>query len=343
MPCAYYTVNSAVSRGDPEDRICPTPSSGQAGCNVRKRREMCVSQGTLRADPEEYMMRREELFNRGGYYRFLLECNVLLHREAAAAMTDALAPTLRNHGRDEPMKVLDLACGGWPTSIAGVTAGFPEQAFQYTGVDINPDQVELASTLFPFPDNVGSVRILEGNAWDLERLPISREYDLIYSGMNLHHGTPEELLYLGRQLRGLLASDGLLLSHDVYRPDAQSYRRRPDVNPDDAEESFALIESERLAGAGIPLPRIAEDTDSGEPAWRTDYLARMGGTLLARGGDARGTQSTVAHMRQRDYPVSTQEMSEILARAGFTARIQRFDDSGEPMAPYVALCVAQVR
>jgi len=50
--------------------------------------------------------------------------------------------------------------------------------------------------LFKFPDNVTSVRILEGNAWNLGPLPISYAYDLIYSGMSLHHGTREELLYL---------------------------------------------------------------------------------------------------------------------------------------------------
>lgn len=266
-----------------------------------------------------------------------------MHREAAAVATDALAPMLRTRRCDEPIRVLDLACGGWPTSIAGVMAAFPEYDFDYTGVDINPDQVELASSLFVFPDNVSSVRILEGNAWDLAALPISRGYDLIFSGMNLHHGTPEELLYLARQLRGILASDGLFLSHDVYRPDSQPYRRRPDVNPDDAAESFALIESERLAGAGIAPLGIAEDARSGEPDWRKDYLARMGRTLLARGGDADGTESTVAHMRQRDYPVSTQELSEILRLAGLSVRVRRFDGSGEPLAPYLAFCVARVR
>ena len=287
-------------------------------------------------------MRREELFNSSGYYRFLLDSNVLLHREAAAAATATLAPLLQERAPDQPVKVLDLACGGWPMAIAGVMAAFPRRAFEYTGVDINPDQVELASTLFEFPENVRAVRILEGNAWDLRSLGISDAYDLIFSGMNFHHGNPAELLYLAAQLRELLAADGLLFSHDVYRPDARAYRRRPDVNPDNAAESFRLIDAARIAAADLPLLTFPEDADSGEPAWREDYLMCMGRTLIARGGDPGGTNSTLAHMRQRDYPVSTQEISEILAQAGFSTRVQRYDDSNEPLGPYVACCVAHL-
>jgi SAM-dependent methyltransferase len=287
-------------------------------------------------------MRREELFSRSGYYRFLLDSNVLLHREAAEVATDGLASLLRARALDNPIKVLDLACGGWPVAIAGVMANFPGRTFEYTGVDINPDQVELASTGFEFPANVRAVRVLEGNAWDLHPLGISGEHDLIFSGMNLHHGNPEELLYLAGQLRGLLAPDGLLISHDVYRPDAPAYRRRPDVSPDNPAESFRLVGATRLADAGIAAPDIREDTASGEPAWRRDYLERMGRTLIARGGDAEGTAATVAHMQQRDYPLSTCELSEILSLAGFSTEIRRFDDSGEPLGPYVACCIARL-
>lgn len=287
-------------------------------------------------------MRREELFNRSGYYRFLLDSNALLHREATDVATEGLKPVLRERAVDKPVRVLDLACGGWPKAIAGVMAAFSSRTFEYTGIDINPDQVKLASGLFEFPANVIGVHILEGNAWDLEALEISGGYDLIFSGMNLHHGNPEELLFLARQLRGLLAPGGILFSHDVYRPDAQPYRRRPDANPDDPAESFRLIDAARIASAALPPLEVAEDQARDEPAWREDYLQRMGRTLIARGGDPDGTESTVAHMRQRDYPVSTREMSRILSHAGFSTRVRRFDDSVEPMGPYVACCAAHL-
>jgi hypothetical protein len=44
-----------------------------------------------------------------------------------------------------------------------------------------------------------------------------------------------------------------------------------------------------------------------------------------------------------DYPVSTHELREILGLAGLSVRIRRFDGSGEPLAPYLAFCVARVR
>jgi SAM-dependent methyltransferase len=288
-------------------------------------------------------VRREELFNRSGNYRFLLDSNVLLHREATAAATEVLRSALDERGSVEPLKVLDLACGGWPLAIAGVMAAVPEQAFEYTGVDINPDQVELAATLFEFSANVEPVRVLEGNAWDLGPLEICGEYDLIFSGMNLHHGNPQELLYLAEQLRGLLARGGLLISHDVYRPESQPYRRRPDRNPDNPAESFRLVDPRRFPASGDPLLDLPEDPNPGEPRWRRDYLETMGRTLLARGGDAVGTESTVAHMRQRDFPVSTRELSKILSLAGLRTHVRRFDDSGEPLAPYVACCFARGR
>lgn len=287
-------------------------------------------------------MRREEIFNRSGYYRFLLDSNALLHREAADVATQALTPVLSGREHDTPVKVLDLACGGWPTAIAEVMAAFPLRTFEYTGVDINPDQVTLASTLFEFPGNVRAVRILEGNAWDLEPLAFSDKYDLIFSGMNLHHGNPQELLYLARQLREILTADGLFFSHDVYRPNARTYRRRPDTNPANPAESFRLIDAARIAVAELPPVDIAEDAVADEPAWRVDYLERMRRTLIARGGDRDGTASTVEHMRQRDYPVSTQELSRIFSLAGFSTRVRRFDGSGEPLGPYVACCAARL-
>lgn len=64
-----------------------------------------------------------------------------------------------------------------------------EELFNSSGcyrslLDINPDQIELAASLFTFPANVGSVRILEGNAWDPGFKGICGDYDLILSGMN---------------------------------------------------------------------------------------------------------------------------------------------------------------
>jgi len=176
-------------------------------------------------------MRREELFNRSGYYRFLLDSNALLHREAAAEATEALSSLLLDRAANKPERVLDLACGGWPTAISGVMVALPSRAFEYTGIDINPDQ-----------------------------------------------------------------------------------------NPNDSAESLRLIDAARIAAAGLPALEVAEDRALQELAWCEDYLQRMGRTLIARCGDPKGTESTIAHMRQRDYPVSTGDLSRILCHVGFSTR-----------------------
>jgi hypothetical protein len=289
--------------------------------------------------PEIDSMRQEPLFSRSGYYRYLLDINVLLHREAATATRESLEDWRLAHPSGSTVRVLDLACGGLPLTIAEVMAGLPELCFDYTGVDINPDQVEAARE-FTFPVNVLVSRILAGNAWDLDALGLPGGFDLVYSGMNLHHGTPEEIHFLGLQLRRLLARPGLFISHDVYRPDGTLYRRRPDTNPGKPSESWRLVPPERLREAGVPPAGLPEDLASHEPEWRLDYLRRMLETLRARGGDPGGAESTVEHMRERDYPISQQELLATFSGLGFRVSGGQYDAQGEPMAPYVAFCAA---
>ena len=56
-------------------------------------------------------MRREQLFSRTGYYRYLLNVNVLLHREAAEASIDRVRSLLEGRHSGQPVRVLDLAFG----------------------------------------------------------------------------------------------------------------------------------------------------------------------------------------------------------------------------------------
>jgi hypothetical protein len=285
-------------------------------------------------------MRREQLFSRTGYYRHLLDINVLLHREAAEFSIRELRSRLTGRDSAQPLRVLDLACGGLPVTIAGVLGAFPGCTFEYTGIDVNPDQVEMARREFRFPPNVSRVRIIEGNAWELDEIGLEPGYELIYSGMNLHHGTPEEISFLGLQLLKLLGDPGLFISHDVYRPDREPYRRRPDRNPDNPQESFLLVDPAKLAKAGISGIRTVTDDRAEEPAWRQDYLGRMREILGARGADPAGIESTVWHMAQRDYPVSTWELRELLQALGWAVKVHRYPESREPMQPYVAICAA---
>jgi SAM-dependent methyltransferase len=282
-------------------------------------------------------MRREALFSRSGFYGFLLQTNVLLHREAVDAAVTAFAPVLRDLEGSAPIGVLDLACGGWPVTISTVMEAFPEHHFCYTGVDINPDQVALAASTFAFPENVVETRLVEGNAWDLEALDLDGRWPLVFSGMNLHHGTHEEIAYLARELWRRLVPGGVFFSHDVFRPDETPYRPRPGVIDG---QSSGLVDPACVAGSASPVDPGTRDHGTGEAPWREDYLARMRAALEAHGGDPSGIQSTLRHMRSRDFPVSTAEFCHLMERAGFSVRVHRYTGISGPLGPYIASCSA---
>jgi SAM-dependent methyltransferase len=287
-------------------------------------------------------MKRESLFSAHGYYGFLLDSNVLLHYQAETRALSALKRFLAPSEPGEVIHVLDLACGAAPVSISRALQGLPHQSFHYTGIDINPDQVERARGSFHFPRNVRQADLHEGNVWDLSTLDIAQPVHVVFSGMNLHHGTPEEIAYLAMELRALLGLGGIFISHDVFRPDATRYRRRPDVNPNNPTESFRQLDEATLQEAHLQPLRFALDTGPEEPAWREDYLSRMHAALLARGGDPDGSDQAVQHMRERDYPISLTEFRHIFESAGFEVVTERFADTNEPLGPYVGICIATI-
>jgi SAM-dependent methyltransferase len=284
-------------------------------------------------------MRREQLFSKGGFYDFIVESNALMHREAIDRGI-WVSRQLAARGRIRlPMRVLDLACGGQPVIIAGIMHAMPECRFDYTGIDINPDQIANARR-FHFPDNVAGATLIEGSAWDFRGLALQAPFDLVFSGMNLHHGTPDELYVLALQLRKLMSSDAVFISHDWYCPNGEPYQARPAVNPDDPDESFRLLEPDVLAAAGVPDfgVNVYDGTDS--PAWRTAYASGLRDVLLERGADPEGAQSTFGHVLQRDYPVSTDDFCRIFREAGFCAQVLSYDESIEPLAAYIHMPVA---
>jgi len=285
-------------------------------------------------------MRHETLFGRSGFYRFLLESNVLMHREAADYACRVVRAFLRRRVAATRVKVLDLACGGLPVTISAVMGRCAPAAFDYTGIDINPEQVERARSRFDYPANVMQMRIIEGNAWEPRDLGLEAGYDIVYSGMNLHHGTPEELSFLALELHKLLSSDGIFISHDVYRSADQPYQRRPDTDPDDARESLRMVSEASLASADLPTLKLPAGSGPVDSHWRLDYVERMRKALIARGGDPRGARLTADHMRQRDYPLSTREFCLVFQAQGFNTRVLRYESSQEPLAPYIAMPVA---
>lgn len=283
-------------------------------------------------------MRREKVFSKGGFYGFMVESNLLLHREAIENGWQAIKaiPAVVNPRR--PVRVLDLACGGQPISIARMMALCPQVSFHYTGVDINPDQIEKANNEFVFPANVVKKNIFEADAWTLDYLPPAEPFDIIFIGMNLHHGTPPELLYLLRQINQLLAAGGVYINHDGYRPHAEPYKVRPATNPGNAAEKLDLVAPERLqdcASADAVLPNVSDTHD-----WRLPFTRQLAANMAELGADATSIESVVEHILERDYPVSAIEMQAIAKQSNLDASIFDYADSEAAMKGYYFMLVA---
>lgn len=285
-------------------------------------------------------MRREKLFSNDGFYPFIVESNVLLHREAIEAARYLFELLLKKRMPEQPVTVLDLACGGEPVVIAQIMASFPDRRFHYTGIDINPDQVEQARSGFQFPKNVIEVRIMEGNAWDFRATELVRKYDVVFMGLNLHHGTPEEIYYLATRIADLIADDGLFINHDCFRPDDQPYLRRPDCHPENPDESMQLLEKEILSTTPKPSFTINEiPSDVSEPDWRLRYRQSLSATATERGGDKAGIESMNQHVNLRDYPISLQEFRNIFESVGFKVNTLRYE-TRDPLGEFIAMAVA---
>lgn len=287
-------------------------------------------------------MRKEKLFSKDGCYSRVVESNALFHREAIIHGSNVIKKLLNKNKSNKTLNVLDLACGAEPVSITEMLSHFPDQKFTYTGIDINPDQVNFADFQFDFPENIYETHIYEGNAWNPKSCPLNDiKYDIIFMGLNLHHGTPEEVYYLATQIDELLSPNGIYLNHDVYRPNNQPYQRRPDHHPDNINESFHLLDAKLIAD--IKLPEITTNELSQnytDLTWRKTYSELLRQTLIKQNAGEECAESTYNHVNMRDYPISLEDFSYIFKKVNdkFDVNIIRYGDT-HPMMEYIAMPV----
>lgn len=282
-------------------------------------------------------MKKEKAFSKGGFYPFVLKNNLMLHKNVAQAGTAVLRDWLLTFVSDSPVRVLDLACGGSPVSICEMIAGSVSHQFEYTGVDINPDQIDLAKS-FSFPANIVSVDLLEGNAWDLVSAGLKDEYDFVFTGMNLHHGISEEIFCVLCQIKERLAPGGLYMNHDVYRPEGAAYVRRPDSNPTNPTESFRMIGADILTNFKMPMTVVRPG--DGRSDWRQPFVQRYRVAMRELGADEDGIDEVIGHVLARDYPLSVPEMCSLAGEAGLPLRQVDLRAANEPLKEYFCLVAA---
>lgn len=285
-------------------------------------------------------MKNEKAFSRDGFYRFVLDANLMLHQNVAESGRRVISRWLRTNDSKDVIRILDLACGGAPVSICNMTRHFDSFQFDYTGIDINPDQI-VAAKKFDFPSNFRKIELHEGNAWNFGDLVQGNLYDIVFSGMNLHHGIPEEILAVMMQVRSVLAPGGLLISHDFFRPETEAYLRRPELDPETGEP-FCMVPPEALSKIDTKVlppfksPGIDERSD-----WRQPFITKYRRALAEREAAQQGVDEIMAHVNARDYPVSINELIEIARLAGLELEQVPMQADKEPMKDYFCLLSGQ--
>jgi hypothetical protein len=285
-------------------------------------------------------MKQEKAFSRNGFYMFVLESNVMLHDHAAVRGQQLLTDWCKKHSTaGATIRVLDLACGGTPCSIARMMAGCPQYKFSYTGIDINPDQIEAVRT-FQFADNVVETKMLEGNAWDLSMLSSNEKFDIIFTGMNTHHGTPEEIFCLLLQVKERLTLHGMYINHDLFRPVDEPHCPRPDFNPDNPTESFAMVPEDVLARYHADKLSSPIEAVNNPPDWRKAFLDKYVIALRERGAHESGIKEVVEHVSRRDFPISTTDYRFIANHCGFDLEVLDLEAAGEPLEAWFSMVTA---
>lgn len=285
-------------------------------------------------------MRNEKAFSRDGFYRFVLEANLMLHRNVAESGRRIVSRWLRTHEPKGVIRILDLACGGAPISICNMTRHFDTYQFDYTGIDINPDQI-VAAKSFEYPSNFRKIELHEGNAWHFGDLVKGQHFDIVFSGMNLHHGIPEEILAVMMQVKSVLAPNGLLISHDFFRPETEAYLRRPALDPETGEP-FCMIPPEALSKIDTKnLPQFKSPGIEERSDWRQPFITKYRLALAQREAAQQGVEEIMAHVNARDYPVSINELIEIARLAGVALEQVPMEADKEPMKDYFCLLSGQ--
>lgn len=145
-------------------------------------------------------------FNQWQIYKKVVDANYMFHREAYAAIASKLP--------DRPFSFLDLGAGDaqWTSRIL---AGRPVS--RYHAVDLAAPALELART---------NTLAFSGEKWFTQgdfvsNLP-AEPFDVIFTGMSIHHLTREEKRQFIPRIRQLLNPGGRFLLYEVIRREEET-------------------------------------------------------------------------------------------------------------------------
>lgn len=277
-------------------------------------------------------MKNEKVFSQNGAYDYIVDNNIIMHREAMVSGIRFLSQWIAKIEPPRSLRILDLACGGRPVTIDSMLREFFSYQFSYTGIDINSDQIEKIK-MYSFADNIRIEKIIEGNAWDLDESGVEGKFDLIFSGLNLHHGSPEEIAFLLNQVRERLRPGGIFFNHDVYRPEGYPYIKRPDYNPKNPSESWRFVAPEKLPKK-IDFVSNSTTQIGAEDDWRRFFVATENEFLRSKGQSEAFIEDCLSHVLERDFSLSLSEMKQLITNAGFSVEVDDFVMADHPLKEF---------
>ena len=181
-------------------------------------------------------------------------------------------------------------------------------------------------------------------AWNFPESILKSKYDIVFTGLNLQHGSPGELFVLFRRILKILKPEGVFINHDMYRPTDKTYIIRPHANPKDPSESYLMIPEKDLESETIPEFKFEgiPYSEVGDEDWRLEFLDGFSSVLKERGGDEIGIKSACAHVYARDFCLTPYEMKVIADSAGFISVVKDYEFSSEPLKKYYATIIAKM-
>lgn len=168
---------------------------------------------TTKGDPDQRLVDPEAaaLFQRDWQiYRKMIDHNFLFHREAYAHLRQVLVET-----RTAPFRFLDIACGDATASVGALRG--TAVAF-YHGIDLSRAALDLAE---PALRTLGCPYTLEQNEFAEALRSRTEPADVAWIGLSLHHFDAAGKLGIMREVRRILAEDGLFLIFENTSPDGE--------------------------------------------------------------------------------------------------------------------------
>jgi SAM-dependent methyltransferase len=178
-----------------------------------------------------------EFFNGWALYRRIVDHDYLCHRSANSAMASWL------DSLEVPFSFLDLGCGDAAFS-AEVLKGRPVSS--YTAMDISPVALDLAR------ENTSrmSARVSLITGDFLTGIgTVSGSYDIIYTGLSLHHLSRAEKGFFFGELRRRVSPVGALLVYDPVLSPGESREAFMGRWVDHAERFWKSLTQEEMAAA----------------------------------------------------------------------------------------------